>query len=197
MKVGGAAGDVSGHVPVGPERPVTLRVPIWVQCPLKVTDLMTARSVLMEKPPAPVAEALMKLGANLKTGGLRRNFSEQDVAKKKIGVSRKVVGDAEKGKPSTDAAMCVAMLWAMGLDGPVANLADPLKDDVDRVGALLSKRTRAGKTGGEFGTYSRAEVEVRRGRSRRLRLLARIAGSATDGVRGIGEEPEADRRSNP
>ena len=106
----------------------------------------------VENPPAPVAEALTTLGSNLKTARLRRNPTEKDVAFK-TGVGRKVVADAEKGKPSTSAAVYVAMLWALGLQDGLAQLADPKTDKVGLIGSLMGTRTRGGRTGRDVGFY--------------------------------------------
>ena len=104
---------------------------------------MTARNALMHKLPPPVEEALKSLAANLKKARLRRNLSVQTIADR-IGVSRRLVTDAERGKPSTGVAVYVAMLWAMDLEGELRAVANPNTDGVGRVGALAGERTRAG-----------------------------------------------------
>lgn len=98
---------------------------------------MAARNPLLAAPPYQVEQALKTLGGNLRTARLRRNLSIEDVAAK-IGVGRHVVADAEKGKPSTGIAIYVGLLWAYGLTGQMAHVADP---DTDEEGRLLAKRS--------------------------------------------------------
>jgi len=109
---------------------------------------MPAQGNLMRSLPRPVEESLKAWGRNLRTARLRRNLSEQVLANR-IGVSRKLVADAERGKPSTGAAVYVAMLWGLGLIDGVDRLADPAKDTVGLAHALVHDRTRAGRATGE------------------------------------------------
>jgi transcriptional regulator with XRE-family HTH domain len=101
---------------------------------------MTAKNTLTTVPPYAVAQALKRLGANLRTARLRRNLTIQDVAQK-IGTGPKPVADAEKGKVSTSAAVYMALLWAYDLIAPMETVADPA---LDREGlALSAQRERA------------------------------------------------------
>ena len=95
---------------------------------------MAARNALMKAVPYQVERSLKKLGADLKTARLRRNLTIQEVAQK-IGTSRFVVADAEKGKPSTGIAIYAAMLWVYGLIDCLADIADP---SMDAEGTTLS-----------------------------------------------------------
>lgn len=88
---------------------------------------MTRTNPLFQAPPYPVQQALDQLGKNLRQARVRRNLSIEDVAAK-IGAGRKVVADAEKGKPSTGIAIYMALLWAYDLLGSMDAVADPLKD---------------------------------------------------------------------
>jgi transcriptional regulator with XRE-family HTH domain len=88
---------------------------------------MTARNLLLSAPPYEVDQALKAFGANLRTARLRRNLSLAEMARK-IGVGREVVAAAEHGKPSTSIATYAALLWALGLTGQMARLADPATD---------------------------------------------------------------------
>lgn len=100
---------------------------------------MTAKNTLTTVPPYPVEQALKRLGANLRTARLRRNLTIGDVAAK-IGTGPKPVSDAEKGKPSTSAAVYMALLWAYDLLRAMEGIADPASD---REGlALGSSRER-------------------------------------------------------
>src|SRR5258708_4895952 len=68
---------------------------------------MKARNTLLGAPPYEVEAALKKLGADLRTARLRRNLTSEEAAQK-IGTSRFMVADAEKGKPSTNVAVYAA-----------------------------------------------------------------------------------------
>ncbi|MDZ4738597.1 MAG: helix-turn-helix domain-containing protein [Alphaproteobacteria bacterium] len=88
---------------------------------------------------------IRKLGQNLRAARLRRNLSIEDVAQK-VGVSRFVVADAEKGKPSTGIAVYASLLWTYGLLDQLTEIAGPTQD---REGAALSlTRARAGASRG-------------------------------------------------
>lgn len=95
---------------------------------------MTARNRLTTAPPYAVESALERLGANLRTARLRRNLTIQNVAEK-IGTGPRAVSDAERGKPSTSAAVYMALLWAYDLLGPMNEIAAP---GLDAVGLALS-----------------------------------------------------------
>jgi transcriptional regulator with XRE-family HTH domain len=104
---------------------------------------MTARNALLSAPPYPVAQSIRTLGQSLRTARLRRNLSMAEVAAK-IGVHRRVVGDAERGKPSTSIAVYAAMLWALGLVDQLAGVASPESDDEGTTLARARERSRAG-----------------------------------------------------
>lgn len=103
---------------------------------------MSTRNQLLAAPPYPVEQALSALGRNLRTARIRRSLTIQDVAEK-IGVGRRVVADAERGKPSTGVAVYVALLWALGLIDKLADVADPSKDEEGQTLALARERTQA------------------------------------------------------
>ncbi len=95
---------------------------------------MAARNALLRAIPYQIESSLKKLGADLKTARLRRNLTIEEVAQK-IGASRFVVADAERGKASTGIAIYAAMLWVYGLIDRFADIADPA---VDAEGTALS-----------------------------------------------------------
>jgi len=101
---------------------------------------MTAKNPLLEAPPYPVEQALKRLGANLRTARLRRNLTIAEMAEK-IGTGPRPVADAEKGKPSTSAAVYMALLWACDLLDQMSAVADPARDEEGL--ALSSSRERA------------------------------------------------------
>jgi DNA-binding XRE family transcriptional regulator len=103
---------------------------------------MTPRNALLGATPYEVESALKKLGADLKTARLRRSLTCQQVAQK-IGTSRFVVRDAEKGKPSTGVAVYAALLWTYGFIDRVAEIADPTKDEEGSRLALARTPIRA------------------------------------------------------
>lgn len=100
------------------------------------------RGYLLEIPPYEVESALRRLGEDLRTARLRRNMTLADVADR-IGVSREVVGHAERGKPSTSVAVYAALLWAYGLVERLASLADQTLDQEGLRLASLRERRNA------------------------------------------------------
>ncbi len=102
---------------------------------------MTAKNTLTTAPPYPVAQALTRLGANLRTARLRRNLTIREVAEK-IGTGPRPVADAEKGKASTGAAVYMALLWAYDLLTPMEAMADPASD---REGIARSAQRERGR----------------------------------------------------
>jgi transcriptional regulator with XRE-family HTH domain len=105
---------------------------------------MSARNILLEAPPLEVEQALKTLGANLRLARLRRNLSLSEIAEK-IGAGRRVVADAESGKPSTGVAVYVALLWALGLVEQLIDVADPARDTQGMTLSLARERSRGGR----------------------------------------------------
>ena len=101
-----------------------------------------ARNTLLEVPPYPVEGALKRLGENLRTARIRRSLTIEQVARK-IGVGVRAVFDAEKGKPSTGAAVYTALLWTYGLLSDFEMLADPSRDAEGQALALSREGSRA------------------------------------------------------
>ena len=114
---------------------------------------MAARNPLLTTPPYAVDQAIRRLGASLRTARVRRNLSIEAVARK-IGANRRVVADAERGKPSTGIAVYVALLWTVGLVDQLAAVADPARDDE---GAALARSREHGRAhrGRTQGTNAR------------------------------------------
>ena len=79
-------------------------------------------------PPAAVEETLQRLGRNIRTARLRRRMPQQQLAQR-MGVSRFVVSDIERGKPTTGVAAYLGALWAMGLHVHMHDVADPDRDE--------------------------------------------------------------------
>ena len=84
---------------------------------------------LVRSPPAAVEEALQRLGRNIRTARLRRNLRQAELAER-MGVSRFVVADVERGKPTTGVWRAT---WAhcgyLGLLGDLSKVADPDRDE--------------------------------------------------------------------
>jgi transcriptional regulator with XRE-family HTH domain len=108
---------------------------------------MAARNPLLAAPPYPVEQALRRLGDNLRTARVRRNYTIEEAAEK-IGTGRRAVMDAEKGKPSTGIAVYVALLWLYDLLGPLDDVADPAKDEQGLILAAARQRKRARRSQG-------------------------------------------------
>ena len=103
---------------------------------------MSRRNLLVQAPPYPIEQGLRRLGRNLKTARLRRNLTLESVASK-VGTSRRVIADAEAGKPSTGAVVYVALLWTYGLLNQLDELASPERDLEGQTLSSLRDRTRA------------------------------------------------------
>ena len=108
---------------------------------------MSRSNTLLAALPFPVDESLRRLGANLKTARLRRNLSHEAVAGK-IGASRRVIADAENGKPSTGVAIYAALLWVYGLLPQFDEVAVPERDREGLTLSNLRGRARARMGGG-------------------------------------------------
>ena len=105
---------------------------------------MARKNVLTSSPPYAIEQALKRLGTNLRTARLRRNLTIDEVAEK-IGTGRHSIIAAEKGKPSTSAAVYIALLWTYDLLDPMDKLADPSTDDEGLALSMRRKRARAEK----------------------------------------------------
>ena len=85
-------------------------------------------SKISEALPAAVEEVLIRLGRNIRTARLRRRLSREDLAGR-IGISRQVLAQIEKGKPTTAVAAYLGALWALGLLNQLKDVADPDRDE--------------------------------------------------------------------
>lgn len=102
---------------------------------------MPRKSKIAEFPPAAVREALEQLGRNIRTARIRRGLPQQALALR-MGVSRFVVADIEKGKPTSGIAAYMGALWVLGLLDHMRGVADPNRDEE---GTIL-ERARSPKT---------------------------------------------------
>lgn len=98
-------------------------------------------SKISKSPPAAVEDILNRLGRNIRTARLRRKLSMEELAER-VGISRYVLADIEKGKPTTAIAAYLGTLWALGLLWDMREVAD---SDRDQEGKIL-ERARSPKT---------------------------------------------------
>ena len=98
-------------------------------------------SKISKSPPAAVEDILKRLGRNLRIARLRRKLSREELAER-VGISRYVLADIEKGKPTTAIAAYLGALWVLGSLRDMREVADP---DSDEEGKIL-ERARSPKT---------------------------------------------------
>jgi hypothetical protein len=94
---------------------------------------MATTSKISKSPPYAVEKLLVQLGRNIRIARLRRKLRLVDLAER-IGISRHVMSDIEKGKPTTAVAAYIGAIWALGLANDLHLIADP---DLDTEGKLL------------------------------------------------------------
>jgi transcriptional regulator with XRE-family HTH domain len=68
-----------------------------------------------------------ELGANIATARLRRRWPQAELAEK-AGITRPTLVAIEQGKLGTGIGAYVAVLWALGLHGDLAQVAAPEHD---------------------------------------------------------------------
>jgi len=109
---------------------------------------MAKTSQISKTPPYAVEQVLSQLGRNIRTARLRRKLRLADLAER-VGISRYVMSDIEKGKPTTAVAAYIGALWALGLAGDLRNVGDPDRDSEGkaferaRAPSTAPKRTKA------------------------------------------------------
>ena len=105
---------------------------------------MSTLTRIVDSPPAAVEEALAGLGRNIRTARLRRKLRQADLAER-MGVSRFLVADLERGKPTTGVAVYLGALWALGLLDQIREVAEP---DRDEEGKALERARGPRRAGG-------------------------------------------------
>ena len=96
---------------------------------------MTKTNKLSKSSPAEVERILFHLGRNIRIARLRRKMRLLDLAER-VGVSRYLMSDVEKGKPTAAVAAYIGALWALGLTRELYNIANP---DDDTEGKALDE----------------------------------------------------------
>jgi DNA-binding XRE family transcriptional regulator len=94
--------------------------------------------------PAAVVDQARRLGANIALARKRRRLP-QAVLATKAGITRQTLRAVEAGELRVSLGTCLAVLWALGLDGGLNAVASP---ETDREGmtlesARLGQRMRA------------------------------------------------------
>lgn len=88
--------------------------------------------------PQPVAltsneqEAILLLGRRIKAARLRRNISQEEMARR-AGVTRKTYADLEAGKPTIGLSILVKTMMILGYLDRIGDLlaADPIGEDIE------------------------------------------------------------------
>ena len=96
--------------------------------------------------PIPVARSLRKLGSDLRDARRRRRISTQVMAERS-GISRTTLSKAEKGDPGISVGTIATLLFILGLDERLAEVADVRYDSVglDLSDELLPQRIRSSR----------------------------------------------------
>jgi DNA-binding XRE family transcriptional regulator len=85
--------------------------------------------------PLEVAQALARLGANIRTARLRRRMGQEDLTQA-AGIDRKTLMRLEKGDPGVSLGRAYSVLWTLGLLPTTQAVADP---DGDEHGKILER----------------------------------------------------------
>ena len=93
--------------------------------------------------PLPVKRALAKVGADLRDARRRRRIPTATMAERAL-ISRTTLNRVEKGDPGVSLGIDATVLFVLGLEGRVAELADARHDAVglDLEAEALPKRIR-------------------------------------------------------
>lgn len=94
--------------------------------------------------PIPVRRALRKLGAEIRDARRRRRIPTTVMAERAL-ISRMTLNKIEKGEPGVSLGYYATVLFVLGMNERLADLADPRDDPVglSLQDALLPKRIRS------------------------------------------------------
>jgi len=95
--------------------------------------------------PAEVDNYLRTLGQRVRLARLRRGWSAAELAAK-AGIHRNTLAALESGRAGTALGVAFAVLWSLGLDAPIAQLADPELDAHGKALEAARRPQRAGKS---------------------------------------------------
>ena len=109
---------------------------------------MPASNLNPDTLPLPVEQAIKRLGGNIAIARKRREIRQEELAKK-AGITKVTERRVENGNPTTSIGNYFAVLWALGLEAEIANLAAPERDEEgrNRERARMPKRTRPSQAG--------------------------------------------------
>lgn len=107
---------------------------------------MPLKHLTASSSPAAVAELTRQLGANIALARKRRRMTQAKLATK-AGISRPTLARIEAGEIGVGLGTFLAVLWSLGLEGQVRQVASP---DADHEGATLEaarlgRRVRAAR----------------------------------------------------
>jgi len=88
--------------------------------------------------PAEITGQIVRLGQRIRLARIRRGWSVADLAGK-AGINRNTLTALELGKSGTAIGVCFTVLWALGLDRTLNDVADP---DADLHGKALESARR-------------------------------------------------------
>lgn len=102
--------------------------------------IVTTRSQAL---PLPVGRALSRLGADIRDARRRRRIPTATMAER-AGISRTTLHKVEQGAPGVSLGTYATVLFVLGLEERIAELADPRNDTVglDLETEALPKRIR-------------------------------------------------------
>jgi transcriptional regulator with XRE-family HTH domain len=91
-------------------------------------DVMKERASVSNTP-VPVTRALRKLGHDIRDARRRRRIPVAILAER-ASMSRTTLNKVEKGDPGVSLGACATVLFALGMDDRLADVADPRHDAV-------------------------------------------------------------------
>lgn len=77
--------------------------------------------------PAKVTAVARRLGRHIRTARQRRELRQEDLATQ-AGITVPTLRRVERGSLGTGAGAYIAVLWALGLEDQLAEVADPARD---------------------------------------------------------------------
>lgn len=102
--------------------------------------------------PQQVSEQITQLGQRIRIARIRRAWSLADLASK-AGVNRNTLAALEQGKGGTAIGVCFSVLWALGLERTLNDVADPDSDIHGKALEAALRPTRARKPRKASDTY--------------------------------------------